>query len=132
MPFLINEIAGFVSVTARGRVTGTDLLRLHAELAVEAGRMAKCMIDFSGADVSQLTGPMVRELSSLPPRFERLAIVAKGGIAYGLGRTYQASADRGNTIGVFMTVENATAWLMPRAQPAGNTLVARMVPPPRT
>ena len=88
------------------------------------------MIDFTGADVSQLTGPIVRELSGLPPRFERLAIVAKAGIAYGLGRTYQAAADRGNTIGVFMTVENATAWLMPRAQSVGNPSAAKMAPPP--
>jgi hypothetical protein len=73
---------------------------------------------------------MVRELSSLPPRFERLAIVAKPGIAYRLGRTYQAAADRGNTIGVFLTVENATAWLMPRGQPAGPTLGAKMIPLP--
>lgn len=119
MPFQQDTSAGFLNVIARGQITGEDLLRLHAELSHEAGRHVKCLIDFTEADVSKLTGPIVRELSRLPPRFERLAIVAKPGLAYGLGRTYQTTADRSRTIGVFMTVENATSWLTQRARSGG-------------
>jgi hypothetical protein len=116
MPFTlsVNDAQTVACVAATGLVTATDLLQLHAELAAEATRREYCIIDFSGADVSQLTGPLVRDLAALPPRFKRLAIVATQGAAYGLARMYQASADYQRAIGIFMTAENAIPWLLKR------------------
>jgi hypothetical protein len=113
MPFSMqaDETLGLLAVVATGLITGTDLLQLHAELAAETGRREKCLIDFSSADVSQLSGPLVRDLAGLPPRFSRLALVAKPGLAYGLARMYQASADSHRAVGVFMNSETAMTWL---------------------
>ena len=118
MPYSLeaDETIGVLSVTASGTISGTELLQLHSELAGQGGQRDRCLLDFTAADVSQVGGPMVRELAALPPRFERLAIVARAGPAFGLGRMYQSSVpDR--AIGVFMTRDNAIAWLLKGANP---------------
>ncbi len=112
MPFSIDsDNLGFSRVTASGLVSGTDLLHLHTNLAGGGAKVEKCLIDFTAADVSQLTGPIVRELTQLPPRFGRLAIVAKPGPGYGLARAYQAASKPDRPIGIFTVLDMALMWL---------------------
>lgn len=118
MPFSIqSDELGFSRVTASGLVSGTDLLHLHSTLAGDAENSGKCLIDFTGADVSQLSGPIVAGLTQLPPRYRRLAIVAKSGPAYGLARAYQASSSPDRPIGVFTVLDTALVWLIKRSRP---------------
>jgi hypothetical protein len=115
MPFTLKGQDGLLTVSATGQVTATELLQLQADLTGETSRYERCLIDFTGADVSKLTGPIVRDLAGLPPRFKRLAIITNPGLAYGLARMYQASATYGRAIGAFRTVETARTWLLKRA-----------------
>ncbi len=113
MPFALspNLEGEFLSVQATGEIIAAELLQLHSDLASETAHWNRCLLNFAESDVSKLTGPIVRQLASLPPRFERLAIVGTPGMAFGLGKMYQSAAQRGRAIGVFTSEENAVRWL---------------------
>jgi hypothetical protein len=118
MPFTLTEQDGLLIVTATGQVSAAELLHLHSDLAGETSRHEGCLIDFKGADVSKLTGPIVNDLADLPPKFKRLAIIANPGPAHGLARMYQASAGYGRAIGAFTTVDTARTWLLKKSPAA--------------
>lgn len=117
---VIDKAAGLIRTTATGRVAGDDLLGYYRALRAHPDFRSNLNEIFDASDVEavDVTADDVRRLSATTEEFTRrgvpvrVAIVARGDLAFGLSRMYEMLQVQSlNTVRVFRDRASAEAWI---------------------